>query len=166
MTMLSSLSEEEISELLDEYKIKHGPVVGSTRSLYEKKIREAMAKDKQTVNVSPDKTYYREEEEEITYIHRTPVWSDLTGNSSNLRSRGDWTERDYEYEARMYKSAPTTRTPLMSTPVQAPASPSQPAKSSRLIPLWFQFLFFVAVAVFIYLLVTSMESNQSIQGIE
>lgn len=167
MALLSSMSEEEIGELLDNYGIKHGPVVASTRGLYEKKIREAMARENQSSNVSPDKTYYREEEEEITYIHRSPVWSVTEGNSSTLRSRGEWTERDYEYEAHMYKSAPSVRSPLMSTPLRSTESPPPPpAKSSRLIPLWFQFLFFVAAAVFIYLLVANMESNQSMQGIE
>lgn len=33
----------------------------STRSLYEKKIREAMAKGKRAPPTKPDKTYYREE---------------------------------------------------------------------------------------------------------
>ena len=110
MSALSSKTEQEISELLDEYGIKHGPVVGkwlrftdwtnvirtfptpvqssqvpncssvsfcvvfcpslftvwpftcsgSTRSLYEKKLREAMAKGKRAKPAS-DKTYYREE---------------------------------------------------------------------------------------------------------
>lgn len=111
MSMLSSKTAQEISELLDEYGIKHGPVVGkklglfilwavcqyctskveiqpsppsvssslflilflmcellssvlpdSTRSLYEKKLKEAMAKDRTPRNrPSSDKTYYREE---------------------------------------------------------------------------------------------------------
>lgn len=100
MSSLSNKSAQEISELLDEYGIKHGPVVGewhrlscllcapvwigltdrsylssftcnkgfavscllaeSTRGLYEKKLKEAMAKSKRA-KPSPDKTYYREE---------------------------------------------------------------------------------------------------------
>ncbi len=134
MSSLSSKSAQEISDLLDDYGIKHGPVVGewlglnvyfapvfwinvhgselhrplppslppsvpvwsyqvygcsngwiggflctlvhrsshvrlcvwlflcsdSTRSLYEKKLKEAMAKGKRAKQ-SPDKTYYREE---------------------------------------------------------------------------------------------------------
>ncbi|KAJ8396992.1 hypothetical protein AAFF_G00010460 [Aldrovandia affinis] len=69
MTALARKSAQEISDLLDEYGIRHGPVVDSTRSLYEKKLKEAMAKDT-PVKPSPDKTYYREEHEEITYVHR------------------------------------------------------------------------------------------------
>uniref|UniRef100_A0A3Q4MHI6 LEM domain-containing protein n=1 Tax=Neolamprologus brichardi TaxID=32507 RepID=A0A3Q4MHI6_NEOBR len=60
MSSLSDKSAQEISDLLDEYGIKHGPVVESTRNLYEKKLKEAMAKGKRA-KPSPDKTYYREE---------------------------------------------------------------------------------------------------------
>uniref|UniRef100_A0A3Q0R5C1 LEM domain-containing protein n=1 Tax=Amphilophus citrinellus TaxID=61819 RepID=A0A3Q0R5C1_AMPCI len=60
MSSLSNKSAQEISELLDEYGIKHGPVVESTRGLYEKKLKEAMAKGRRA-KPSPDKTYYREE---------------------------------------------------------------------------------------------------------
>ncbi|XP_008411121.1 emerin (Emery-Dreifuss muscular dystrophy) [Poecilia reticulata] len=52
-------TDAQLSDLLTDYGIKHGPVVNSTRSLYERKLEEAMAKDR---------TFYREEEEEITYI--------------------------------------------------------------------------------------------------
>ncbi|XP_034393214.1 lamina-associated polypeptide 2, isoforms beta/delta/epsilon/gamma [Cyclopterus lumpus] len=63
---LSERSDEEISQLLAEYAIRHGPIVDSTRKLYEKKLEVAMA----SAPVAPlsDKTYYREEAEEMTYI--------------------------------------------------------------------------------------------------
>ncbi|KAM8862887.1 emerin (Emery-Dreifuss muscular dystrophy) [Spinachia spinachia] len=63
---LSEKSNTEISTLLAEYGIKHGPVVDSTRKLYEKKLEVAM--EKAPAIPSPDKTFYREEAEEITYI--------------------------------------------------------------------------------------------------
>ncbi|KAG7224262.1 hypothetical protein INR49_000505, partial [Caranx melampygus] len=70
--LLSDKSVEEISELLDEYGIKHGPIVDSTRQLYEKKLAKVM--ENAPVKASSDKTYYREEEEEITYItYHSPV---------------------------------------------------------------------------------------------
>ncbi|XP_054904703.1 emerin (Emery-Dreifuss muscular dystrophy) [Poeciliopsis prolifica] len=59
MMPLRERSDAQISDLLTDYGIKHGPVVNSTRSLYERKLEEAMAKDR---------TFYREEEEEITDI--------------------------------------------------------------------------------------------------
>ncbi|KAM9350921.1 emerin (Emery-Dreifuss muscular dystrophy) [Symphorus nematophorus] len=67
---LSEKSDGEISEMLTEYDIKHGPIVVSTRKLYEKKLEKAM--EDIPVNTSSDKTYYREEEEEVTYITYSP----------------------------------------------------------------------------------------------
>ena len=92
MSTLSNRSDQEISALLDDYGIKHGPIVGqynrlmlicglpqgvvysywiliyvllrlttdSTRSLYEKKILQAMG-NKEKARPSSDKTFYREE---------------------------------------------------------------------------------------------------------
>ncbi|XP_067384521.1 emerin (Emery-Dreifuss muscular dystrophy) isoform X1 [Channa argus] len=73
---LSEKSNEEISKLLAEFGIKHGPIVDSTRKLYEKKLEKAM--ETAPVKPSSDKTFYREEgkaaEEEITYItYRSPI---------------------------------------------------------------------------------------------
>ncbi|XP_070766427.1 uncharacterized protein [Enoplosus armatus] len=188
MSSLSSKSTQEISALLDDYGIKHGPVVESTRSLYERKLKEAMAKGKRA-KPSPDKTYYREEEDEVTYVYRTPVRSDGSGDSgSYMRSRPEWTEREFanetsyssysrsrpEYRGRDYVDEPSMYdTPstyrqsyLKSTPMKSGQEAPQAPKSSRLIPLWVQFVFFLAVAVFLYIVFSSMETNESIKGIE
>ncbi|XP_029975370.1 lamina-associated polypeptide 2, isoforms beta/gamma [Salarias fasciatus] len=39
---LSEKTDEELANLLSEYGIKHGPIVDSTRKLYERKLEEAM----------------------------------------------------------------------------------------------------------------------------
>lgn len=62
--------------------------------------------------------------------------------------------RTYTYESpstyqQSYMKAPTRET--------APG----PAKSSRLIPLWVQVMVFLVVAVLIYMVFISMESNES-----
>ncbi|XP_042347405.1 deoxyribonuclease I-like 1-like [Plectropomus leopardus] len=188
MSSLSGKSAQEISELLDEYGIKHGPVVDSTRSLYERKLKEAMAKGKRA-KPSSDKTYYREEEEEITYVYRTPPRSDGAGDSgSYLRSRPEWSERDFEHETAysgyarskpeyrgrefvdkpyMYDTPSTYRSSyLNSPPMKTKEAPKTAPESSRLIPLWVQFVFFLAVAVFLYLVFSNMETNESIKVIE
>lgn len=187
MASLSSKSSQEISRLLDEYGIKHGPVVDSTRSLYERKLTEAMAKGKKA-SPSPDKTFYREEEEEVTYVYRTPVRGEASGDSgSYMRSRPMWTEREFEHEQSYsgysrskpeYRRTDFNDEPLMydrvssynSYPKSAPMKSSQnaptPPKSSRLIPLWIQFLFFLAVAVFLYIVFSTMETNEPLKVIE
>ncbi|XP_073326664.1 emerin (Emery-Dreifuss muscular dystrophy) isoform X2 [Pagrus major] len=83
---LTDKSDEDISKLLAEYGIKHGPIVESTRKLYEKKLEKAM--ESAPVNASSDKTYYREEEEEITYItYQSPVRQESYGDM--LKRRGN-----------------------------------------------------------------------------
>ncbi|XP_029995325.1 uncharacterized protein LOC115422863 isoform X3 [Sphaeramia orbicularis] len=191
MSSLSSKSAQEISELLDEYGIKHGPVVDSTRSLYEKKLKEAMAKGKRPAKAASDKTYYREEEEEVTYLTRTPVRSSTSGDScsgSYLRSRPEWTEREYEaetsysdylrskpeYRGRDFvdepytyrTSSPYTSSYLKSTPMKPAEDPPKAPKSSRLVPAWVQFLFFLIVMVFLYLVFSNIETNEPMKGIE
>ncbi|XP_069025336.1 emerin (Emery-Dreifuss muscular dystrophy) [Embiotoca jacksoni] len=80
---LSQKSDAEISGLLADYGIKHGPVVGTTRKLYEKKLEKAM---KEAPSSSSDKTYYREEEEEVTYItYHSPTRNE--GSANMLKQR-------------------------------------------------------------------------------
>ncbi|KAM9474791.1 uncharacterized protein Hap1MRO34_010781 isoform 2-T3 [Clarias gariepinus] len=57
--MLSRKSDQEIVWMLDDYGIKHGPVVGSTRLLYEKKLRDVMAKERKTRG-APERVGYRQ----------------------------------------------------------------------------------------------------------
>ncbi|KAG7519746.1 hypothetical protein JOB18_015342 [Solea senegalensis] len=194
MALLSRKTAQEISELLDEYGIKHGPVVDSTRGLYEKKIKEAMGKGKRTkYEPLPDKTFYREEEDEVTYVYRTPVRSEGAGDyrdsGSYMSSRPNWNEREFqqemsystyarprsEYRGREYveepylydKTSSYRNSSLTSTPIKSGQdAPKAPQSKSRLIPLWVQFMFFLAVAVFLYIVFSSMETNESLEGIE
>ena len=43
MVNVASLSDKELAALLDEYSIMHGPVVGTTRSFYERKLQAALS---------------------------------------------------------------------------------------------------------------------------
>ncbi|XP_034028114.1 emerin-like isoform X4 [Thalassophryne amazonica] len=199
MSSLRSKSADELAELLDEYGIKHGPVVDSTRGLYEKKLKEAMAKGKPQ-RPSPDRTYYREEEEEVTYVHRTPVRNESSADSELYRrpraeqtewefgtekfdSSSSWPVAGYrgkDFEEKLYSSSsqpaalyrerdfdePYTYTPstyrnisLKQTAKSAENLPGE-KKSSRLIPLWIQFVvFFLVVAFFFYFVFSNMETT-------
>ncbi|KAM9343574.1 uncharacterized protein KZ484_016032 isoform 1-T1 [Pholidichthys leucotaenia] len=202
MSSLSYKSAEELAELLDEFGIKHGPVVDSTRKLYEKKLKEAMAKGKRVPKSSSDKTYYREEEEEVVYVHRTPVKSEFsqerfshkmmctsclacTCSRPYMRSRPEWSEREFEHQSSFSRSRPEYRgrddvdvpyvhdTPssykssyLKSPPKKTDPDPPQAPKSSRLVPLWVQFVVFLVLAFFLYLILSNMETNETLKGIE
>uniref|UniRef100_A0A3Q3G1F3 LEM domain-containing protein n=1 Tax=Labrus bergylta TaxID=56723 RepID=A0A3Q3G1F3_9LABR len=150
MSSLSSKSAQELTDLLDGYGIKHGPVVDSTRSLYERKLKEVMAKGKR-VKPSSDQTYYREEGNIYILIQYT----------HNQQVNEAWVPVNEMKYCEVVVSSYLKATPQKVVP-EAPQTP----KSSRLIPLWVQFVFFLAVAVFLYIVFSSMEMNEPLKGIK
>ncbi|TWW56558.1 emerin-like [Takifugu flavidus] len=188
MSSLTNMSADELSKLLDEYGIKHGPVVDSTRGLYERKLNEAMSKTK-GVKPASDKTFYREEEEEVTYVYRSPARDEETSDSgAYMRSRPYLPERGFEqhssyssysratpeYRANDFANqsytyeTPSTykNTYSTSATVKSAEETKKPPQSSRLIPVWVQIVLFLAVAVFFYMIFASMETNESFEGLE
>ncbi|KAJ0036871.1 hypothetical protein NQD34_005548 [Periophthalmus magnuspinnatus] len=191
MANLSEKTADELRALLDEYGIKHGPIVESTRSLYEKKLREAMAKVKKS---SSDKTYYREEEiiHFISFYCTNVNRSMYICSGAYMRSRPEWTEREYQNDASYssysrsptdfrgrdyvdepytystptsYKSSHLKSPPMAYGDVKTSVTPPAP-KSSGVIPPWIQVVFFIVVLIFLYIVFSTMESNETIQGIE
>uniref|UniRef100_A0AAZ3QCQ2 LEM domain-containing protein n=1 Tax=Oncorhynchus tshawytscha TaxID=74940 RepID=A0AAZ3QCQ2_ONCTS len=154
MAALRNKSDQEIKDLLDEYGIKHGPVVDTTRPLYEKKLKETMAKAKVTVTKpSPDRTFYREDQEEVTYVtYQTPVSIDYF---SCLRP---------VFRPHVYNT-PSSSSYSKPTPVVKSGGgvvkKENTTSSGRLIPLWVQFLVFLILAGFLYFIFTNMESAES-----
>nr|XP_020472850.1 emerin homolog 1-like [Monopterus albus] len=109
MMALSERSNEEISKLLAEYGIKHGPIVDSTRKLYEKKLETAMKSS--PGKASSDKTFYREEEEEVTYItYRNPVRHD---SRADMVKRRGFIEPDEDEELDQDTEPPVQMTSRM-----------------------------------------------------
>ncbi|XP_067447390.1 emerin (Emery-Dreifuss muscular dystrophy) [Thunnus thynnus] len=91
---LSEKSDEEITKLSAD-GVKHGAIVDSTGKLYEKKLEKVM--EDTPVKPSSDKTYYREEEEVVTYMtYHSPVRHE--GYADMLKRRGN-TEPDEEEES-------------------------------------------------------------------
>ncbi|XP_026222712.1 emerin homolog 1 [Anabas testudineus] len=123
---LSGKSNDEIKKLLAEYGIKHGPVVDTTRKQYEKKLEKAM--EKSPVKSSSDKTYYREEEEEVTYItYRSPVRDE---GVEMLKRRGIIALDEDQEPVQASQSHFTSRTVNNST-VQSRVQSRGPAAKSR-----------------------------------
>uniref|UniRef100_A0AAZ3PEQ8 LEM domain-containing protein n=1 Tax=Oncorhynchus tshawytscha TaxID=74940 RepID=A0AAZ3PEQ8_ONCTS len=168
MATLRSKSDQEIRELLDEYGIKHGPIVDTTRPLYEKKLKEAMAKDKKVTKPSSDKTFYREEQEEVTYVtYRTPVMymetaflcSDHIPEYSHVRLTPPPVFRPHVYNTPSYSSYSKPTPVVKSGGVVVKEEKTE--SSGRLVPLWIQFLVFLIVAGFLYFIFINMESVES-----
>ncbi|CAB1330295.1 unnamed protein product [Coregonus sp. 'balchen'] len=140
MATLGNKSDQEIRELLDEYGIKHGPIVNTTRALYEKKLREAMAKNNvMSAGPSGDGKPY-------------------------MRSRPEYSERDFVDEPHVYNT-PSSSSYSKPTPVVKSGGgvveEEKTESSGRLIPLWIQFLVFLIVAGFLYFIFINMESAES-----
>ncbi|XP_018934083.1 emerin-like isoform X2 [Cyprinus carpio] len=160
MSMLSSKSNEEIKWMLDDYGIKHGPVVDSTRVLYEKKLREAMSKHRRT-QAQSNRTYYREEED-ITYVqhHRPQLYDDVSN-----RTWSDYRGMDYTDEPSIYRTQAPYRN--ISQARNLPPEPhiqKTPEKSStHLVPVWLQILVFLIVSGLLYLVFMNMESAEPVK---
>ncbi|KAI2649805.1 Emerin [Labeo rohita] len=143
MSSLSGKSDKEIGQLLDEYGIKHGPIVDSTRKLYEKKLHEAMAKKPKSS--SPDKTFYREEQEEVEYITYHQAQPQMT----RFDGFGDVpTRTSYQSSSRLGSSVPKS--------MQHGSSSPESSKSGG-VPGWLRVLVFIIIAVFLYYVYTCME---------
>lgn len=64
----------------------------------------------------------------------------------------------------MYDSPSTYRQSyLKSTPVKPSEKSPEPAKSSSLVPVWVQIVVFLVVAVFLYVVFSTMETNEPIK---
>uniref|UniRef100_A0A3Q3WQM7 LEM domain-containing protein n=1 Tax=Mola mola TaxID=94237 RepID=A0A3Q3WQM7_MOLML len=168
MSSLSNMSAQEISELLDEYGIKHGPVVDTTRSLYERKLKEAMSKGRKG-KPSLDKTYYREEGN-LTTICTVLLNSSSSSelyNFTSLKSKHICCFYVNTYRSYTYDTPSTYRNSyLKSTPMKPTQDTPTTAKSSSFVPLWVQIVFFLAVAIFLYLVFSNMETNESFNHIQ
>ncbi|KAG5282474.1 hypothetical protein AALO_G00056430 [Alosa alosa] len=164
MADLSTKSVQEITDLLDEYGIKHGPVVGSTRSLYEKRLREAMTKG--TPKPSSDKTYYREEEEEVEYIeYHPPVRNEGFGDVVRRPRNFEYNDEvDHHFEEPIInrsKASYQNTSYSMAPPLKASQKkPITEVPKSGGIPGWLRLLVFVIIAVFLYYVYSIMETQE------
>ncbi|XP_041092900.1 emerin-like [Polyodon spathula] len=181
MSTLSSRSDQELTSLLDQYEIKHGPVVESTRKLYEKKLLDAMSKEEKQGKVkklSSDKTYYREEETETFFLHpaqhTSPIhYEDFSdGDNSDTQTKyssvmgtkrspskrekfGDLSRQIYSTEATYRNVSQSNPSPL---PSSTRSAQEKAPEATRYIPLWFQFLVFLVFAGILYYVFANMET--------
>ncbi|XP_051947772.1 emerin (Emery-Dreifuss muscular dystrophy) [Xyrauchen texanus] len=175
MSSLSDKSDKEITQLLDEYGIKHGPIVDSTRKLYEKKLKDAMSKN--TKPSSSDKTYYREEQEEVEYVtyHQQATRHDGFGD---VIRRSKFAEPDFSLDTRRSQVTSyrddvdttdepiisQTRTtyqssshPLQSVPKSSQHGASPETNKSGGVPGWLRVLVFVTIVILLYYVYSYME---------
>ncbi|XP_072528116.1 uncharacterized protein [Salminus brasiliensis] len=161
--MLSSRTAQEISWMLDDYGIKHGPVVDSTRALYEKKLREAMAKERKAQRPS-DWTFHRAGEE-LTYAHHhRPLKQEGFGGDLRVIPglRSEYEELDAVDEPAVFRRQTPYRNLFRHTTHRYETQrESTPEKGpGQIVPLWLQILLFLIVVCALVFIFTMMESAE------
>ncbi|KAF4072743.1 hypothetical protein AMELA_G00266290 [Ameiurus melas] len=157
--MLSSKTDQEISWMLDDYGIKHGPVVGSTRSLYEKKLRDVIAKERKMRGTS-DRVAYREQQDEDLYVHQRRPWGhDAFSTRGNARFSTKDREVDIGYEPMVSQYYTVTQGNYAA--VRQERTQERTQGSGQFVPLWLQIVFFFIVAGVLVFIFINMEPAQS-----
>ncbi|KAK7930470.1 hypothetical protein WMY93_006865 [Mugilogobius chulae] len=166
---LSEKSDSELTELLSQFGVKHGPIVESTRKLYEKKLEKAMeAAAAAQTSPSSDKTYYREEEV-VTYItYHSPTRSEAPADM--LRHRGasekneinhqDTTEPELQQESAVQAS--TRKLDHGSAPSRVQEKRSGPGCVRRLLRLLLVLALLAGVSYYVFCRVLSSEESREI----
>ncbi|KAL7864693.1 hypothetical protein AOLI_G00161130 [Acnodon oligacanthus] len=186
MVNLSSLTDDQLKSQLLHYGVKAGPIVGSTRALYERKLQRLMAHSSQfKVNGTSDAAKYSdseedegeeeededEEEESSGSEQLGPESVSLTETSATAR-----TEQVSDILTELFPDIVTTPTGITATkrrsikgaagrPVQfkyletplSPATLERREIQQRLVPLWVQIVVFLLLAALLYLIYVSME---------
>uniref|UniRef100_A0A3B1K8M7 Si:ch211-150o23.2 n=1 Tax=Astyanax mexicanus TaxID=7994 RepID=A0A3B1K8M7_ASTMX len=164
MAMLSSKSDQEIGWMLDDYGIKHGPVVETTRTLYEKKLREAMAKERKVKRPS-ERTFYREEEKDPYVHYRRPLRQEGYGGDwrTNPGLKSEYEELDTVDEPTVFRTQTSyrnlTRPPMHRYETQREPTPEK--SPGRVIPLWLQILLFLIVVCTLVFFFMNMEASEN-----
>ncbi|KAM9326512.1 emerin [Gastrophryne carolinensis] len=164
MEKFKNMTDEELVNFLRQYGIQHGPVVGTTRTLYEKKLYEY--EQKKTIPGfagstyeskyssrnydNDDDNYETYEEETVTQTYRNP--------QTYPRKRDDFLNKsgDNSYQSisqvrhqSSYSQGVEPRRPIRPKPNEVEVKKS----ARRFLPLWLQlliFLLFAGYLVYLY----------------
>ncbi|XP_046728056.1 emerin (Emery-Dreifuss muscular dystrophy) isoform X2 [Silurus meridionalis] len=169
--MLSSKSDQEISWMLDDYGIKHGPVVGSTRSLYEKKLRDIMAKERKMRGTSEPVVYREQRDEDVSFYHHRPWGHDVFSSRRNPVFSAEYRDivsrpmvSPYYTESQGKYTAVTQERTQGGTQGRTQGRTQERTPdpgSGRSVPLWLQIVFFLIVAGVLVFIFINIEPAQS-----
>ncbi|XP_041428075.1 emerin L homeolog isoform X1 [Xenopus laevis] len=147
------MSDDELIETLQKCNITHGPIVGTTRTLYEKKLYEyerSKTRNQYPLGSYESKTHYRNRaneedlEDEDFYVEKTVT---RTYQYPQARSRVtfDQLEREPLYKENTYqpisqmRQMGTTQRVEPRRPIHVKQNEENPSK--RYFPVWLQILF-------------------------
>lgn len=174
MEKFKDMTDEELISTLRKYKIQHGPIVGTTRTLYEKKLiqyeREKTKFPTSTSSYESRQQYssrnyddddkgdkHTYEEEEYTKTYHNP--------QSYQRAKDDLQNRSYIRKENMYQNVSQSQYQSPYSQGVEPRKPIRPKQMEetpvkRFIPLWFQLLLLLLfVAFLVYMYILQMDDN-------
>ncbi|XP_072287174.1 emerin isoform X2 [Pyxicephalus adspersus] len=176
MNKFKNLSDAELINILQDYGIQHGPIVDSTRTLYEKKLYE-YERQKKTFPGSAEPSYesrqkystreyddnqddyetYEEETYTKTYA-RPQTYQRVREDFQNNSRFGDNTYKDisHVHHQSSYSKGVEPRRPIR------PKAKEEEAEQStrRFLPLWLQLLLLLVFAGFlVYLYISNTDQN-------
>ncbi|KAG7332840.1 hypothetical protein KOW79_004674 [Hemibagrus wyckioides] len=158
--MLSSKSDQEISWMLDDYGIKHGPVVGSTRFLYEKKLRDMMAKRRKMTQASERVLYNKQQDEEVYLPQRRSWGQEASSSRGNAMFSTEDGEMDIVDEPMVSPYYTVSRGKYTAMRQERTQESTQIQDSGRFVPLWLQMMVFLLVAAVLLFIISNMEAAQ------
>ncbi|KAK7503659.1 hypothetical protein BaRGS_00005198 [Batillaria attramentaria] len=162
---ITSLSDQELADKLREYGVALGPILPTTRRVYERKLAEL-----ETGQKPPPSTGYApvdndEDDEEDDNEADTDSPDEEVQIKHQPRQRMTRTTRSETHQTtRREVGKPSPRKPLHAEmedpPVRASrSSQSQKSSSKGGLPLWVKFLAIIIVAVLVFLVFKNMESD-------
>ncbi|KAK2851713.1 hypothetical protein Q5P01_007989 [Channa striata] len=166
------LTDDGLQAELLKHGVKAGPIVASTRALYEKKLRQLLQSDRQDrLNGAEKGVLYSDSEEEEEKEQKDDADSDSEGKEQTMEqsdraqqaSRQDLvkdTVRDLATRRRPIKGA--AGRPVQYVYPDSPASPltlERRETERRLVPVHIQILVFIVVACLLYLIYVCVEDN-------
>ncbi|XP_077139815.1 emerin isoform X2 [Ranitomeya variabilis] len=173
MEKFKKMTDDELINTLRKYGLQHGPILGTTRTLYEKKLfqyeREKTKLPTSTSSYASRQQYstrqydddngdnHTYEEEEYTKTYHYP--------QAQQRTKDDLQNRSFSRKENTYQNVSQSRyQPSFSQGVE-PRKPIRPKQKEetpvkRFIPLWLQLLLlFLFAAFLVYMYVLQMDDN-------
>uniref|UniRef100_A0A673M4F4 Lamina-associated polypeptide 2-like n=1 Tax=Sinocyclocheilus rhinocerous TaxID=307959 RepID=A0A673M4F4_9TELE len=181
MVDLGLLTDDQLKAKLLQYGVKAGPIVASTRALYEKKLKRLLDSSAQAsqhrVNGIRDAGLYSDNEEEDSESEQLRSETMARTETSKTASKKPVTDVLSE----MFPDTAKTPTGIYATkrrpikgaagrpvqfkypemPLLSPTTLERQEIQQRLVPLWVQIVVFLLVVCLLYLIYASMEEPLS-----
>ncbi|KAM4020138.1 emerin isoform 1-T2 [Anomaloglossus baeobatrachus] len=173
MEKFKKMTDEELISTLRKYGLQYGPIVGSTRTLYEKKLfqfeREKTKFPGSTSSYESRQQYstrhydddngdnHTYEEEEYTKTYHYP--------QAHQRTKDDVQNRSYSSKENTYQNVSQSRYQSTYSQGVEPRKPIRPKQKEetpvkRFIPLWLQLLLLLLITAFlVYMYVLQTDDN-------